>query len=162
MSWTFCRRRGEGRPIVTQQPTEDVALEFVETSTTADRCCARQQRLSRSDLDLVRTKRSDANRLGFAVLLLHFRKHGQFPRTDCQLERGLAPDVMAQLGIATASLGTIELTDRTAERHRAEIRTLLGFREATVADGEALTEWLRDHAVSDSRDIAELTSALEQ
>jgi hypothetical protein len=35
MSWTFCRRRGEGRPIVTQQPTEDVALEFVETSTTA-------------------------------------------------------------------------------------------------------------------------------
>src|SRR5271167_1837663 len=162
MSWTFCRRRGEGRPIVTQQPTEDVALEFVETSTTADRCCARQQRLSRSDLDLVRTKQSDANRLGFAVLLLHFRKHGQFPRTDSQLERGLAPDVMAQLGIATASLGTIELTDRTAERHRAEIRTLLGFREATVADGEALTEWLRDHAVSDSRDIAELTSALEQ
>jgi len=69
---------------------------------------------------------------------------------------------MAQLGIATASLGTIELTDRTAERHRGEIRTLLGFREATVADGEALTEWLRDHAVSDSRDIAELTSALEQ
>jgi len=89
MSWTFCRRRGEGRPIVTQQPTEDVALEF-ETPTTADRCCARQQRLSRSDLDLVRTKRSDANRLGFAVLLLHFRKHG-FPEQSPSWSPGSRP-----------------------------------------------------------------------
>ena len=32
------------------------------------------------------------------------------------------------------------LTERTAERHRAEIRALLGFREVTVADGEVLSD----------------------
>ena len=31
---------------------------------------------------------------------------------------------------------------RTIEYHRAQIRKLLGFREATVEDGEALTAWL--------------------
>jgi hypothetical protein len=40
----------------------------------------------------------------------------------------------------------------TLKRHRAEIRALSGARETTVADGEALTDWLRDHAVADSRD----------
>ena len=56
----------------------------------------------------------------------------------------------------------VDLGDHNLKRHRAEIRALLGFREATVADGEALTEWLSNHAVADSRDTAELTSALER
>jgi hypothetical protein len=136
--------------MVTEQPARDIALEAIEPPTV-DLEGTRQQRLSRVDLDLVRTKRRDANRLGFAVLLLHFRTHCRFPRSHAELEPGLVADVMAQLGIATASSGAIELTDRTAERHRAEIRTLLGFREATVSDGEVLTEWLRDHAVADNR-----------
>jgi TnpA family transposase len=147
--------------MVTPHPAEDVALEFSEPSPAVDREGTRQQRLSRADLDLVRTKRRDANRLGFAVLLLHFRTRCRFPRTDAELEPGLVADVMSQLGIATALSGAIELTDRTAERHRAEIRSLLGFREAIVADADALTEWLCDHAIADSRDMAELTGALE-
>jgi hypothetical protein len=64
----------------------------------------------------------------------------------------------AQLSIGPES-ATLALSDRTVERHRAEIRTLLGFREATIADGEALTEWLRDHAVADSRNKG---SAIEE
>ena len=134
--------------MVTPHAAQDFALEFNEPSPAVDREGTRQPRLNRADLDLVRTKRRDATRLGFAVLLLHFTTHCRFPRTDAELEPGLVADVMAQLGIATASTGTIELMDRTAERHRAEIRSLLGFREATVVDGAALTEWLRDHPKS--------------
>lgn len=87
----------------------------------SDVCLAPERPLRMGDgqreralLDLVRTKRRDANRLGFAVLLLHFRTHCRFPRTDAELEPGLVADVTAQLGIATASTGRIELTDRTA------------------------------------------------
>jgi len=39
------------------------------------------------------------------------------------------------------------MSARTIERARAEIRNLCGFREATVADAERLTEWARDHLV---------------
>jgi hypothetical protein len=37
-----------------------------------------------------------------------------------------------------------DTTSRTWKRHRAEIRALLEFREATVADAELLEAWLRD------------------
>ena len=56
---------------------------------------------------------------------------------------------------------TQDMASRTWKRHRAEIRTLLGFREATVADGEALSDWLRDHAVKNTRDIGQLAVAAE-
>lgn len=52
--------------------------------------------------------------------------------------------------------------DRTLERQRAEIRALLGFREATVADAEALGAWLRDHAVAETRDHGRLVARLEE
>ena len=116
--------------------------------------------LAAADKPLIAAK-SRVNRLPFAVLLLFFRAHGRFPRVPEEI----APDTIAivsrQVGDGTASASTAGVSGRTGERHRAEIRALLGFREATVADGETLTEWLRDHTVADSRDIAELTSALE-
>jgi TnpA family transposase len=106
--------------------------------------------------------KSRANRLPFAMLLLFFRAHGRFPRAAEEIEPDTVAYVARHLGISPAPANSPAVSGRTVERHRAEIRTLLGFREATVADGEALTNWLRDHAVADSRDMAVLTVALEQ
>ena len=117
--------------------------------------------LTPADEPLIAAK-SRANRLSFAVLLLFFRTHGRFPRAKEEIEPDTVAAVARQLSVGPGSVKTSAAPDRTSERHRAEIRTLLGFREATVADGEALAEWLRDHAVVDSRDMAQLSSALEQ
>ena len=38
----------------------------------------------------------------------------------------------------------LDMASRTWKRHRAEIRSLLGFREATVADAAMLETWSRD------------------
>ena len=51
-----------------------------------------------------------------------------------------------------------DAADRTLERQRAEIRALLGYREASVADAEALGTWLRDNAVARTRDPGELAA----
>jgi len=51
--------------------------------------------------------------------------------------------------------------DRTLKRQRAEIRALLGFREATVADAEDLGAWLRDHVAARTRDLGELAAEAE-
>ncbi len=40
--------------------------------------------------------------------------------------------------------------ERTAKRLRMEIRARFGFREATVADAETLTAWLRDHVAAEA------------
>jgi len=106
--------------------------------------------------------KSRANRLPFAVLLLFFREHGRFPRAPKEIEPSAVAEVARQLGIRPVSVDALLVSERTLKRHRAEIRALLGFREATVADGEALTEWLSHHAVADNRDMVELASALER
>ena len=117
--------------------------------------------LTPADAPLIAAK-SRANRLSFALLLLFFRAHGRFPRTQDEIEPAIVADMARQLDIGLTSAQTLAGSGRTVERHRADIRTLCGFREASVADGEALTEWLRDHAVAETRDTALLASALEQ
>jgi Domain of unknown function (DUF4158) len=56
----------------------------------------------------------------------------------------LWPRVARQLGVEPAHHGEYDTTGRTWKHHRAEIRTLLGFREATVADAALLEAWLGD------------------
>jgi hypothetical protein len=95
------------------------------------------------DLALIMTKHH-ANRLGFAVLLAFFRDRGRFPGVASDINRPIVEDVARQLVIEMPVDFSLDLQGRTAERHRAEIRALLGFREATVADAELLEAWLRD------------------
>jgi len=117
--------------------------------------------LGLADQAAVAAKRQ-ASRLSFAVLLLFYRAHGRFPRGASEIETEAIAAVARQIDAPIVPFDVIDTSDRTLKRHRAEIRALLGFREATVADGEALTDWLRDHAVADSRDLAVLTVALEE
>src|SRR3954463_14607352 len=95
------------------------------------------------------------SRLRFAVLLLFYRARGRFPRA-AEVDRHAAAALARALGVP-APVGAAALLpdsdDRTLKRQRAEIRTLLGFREATVADAEALGTWLRDHAAARTRDL---------
>ena len=95
------------------------------------------------DRALVMTKHH-ANRLGFAVLLAFFRDRGRFPGVASDVDRLIVEEIARQLAIEVPADFSLDLPGRTAERHRAEIRALLGFREATVADAELLEVWLRD------------------
>jgi hypothetical protein len=65
-----------------------------------------------------------------------------------------------QLDVSTSVDGEADLPGRTAERLRAEIRARFGFREATVADAERLSVWLRDHIAPELG--GELAGMLEQ
>jgi hypothetical protein len=117
--------------------------------------------LSPADKAVVGT-RQRTSRLPFAVLLKFYRCHGRFTRRASEIEAETIVVVATQIGASVEPFDVVDLGDRTLKRHRAEIRALLGFREATVADGEVLTDWLLDHAVADSCDTAVLTSAMEE
>lgn len=119
--------------------------------------------LTPADRLLVQAKRR-GNRLRFAVMLLFYRARGRFPRAAAEVDKDAVAELARTLGVpppgdAAALLPSSD--DRTLERQRAEIRALLGFREATVADAEDLATWLRDHAAGRTRDIARLTGEAE-
>jgi len=117
-------------------------------------------RLTASDCALILTKHQ-ANRLGFAVLLAFFRERGRFPRRPTDIDRALVNDISAELRLAGTADFKLSLSGRSAERHRAEIRDLLGFREATVADGEALSEWLQHQTGAIGANPEQLVQQLE-
>jgi hypothetical protein len=117
--------------------------------------------LAPAEHELVMTK-NRANRLGFAVLLTFFRKRGRFPRDEAELEAQGVAVLSKQLDVPTPVDGEAFLTGRTAERLRAEIRIRFGFREATVADADTLTVWLRDHVAGEvGGEIAPMIERLE-
>jgi hypothetical protein len=120
--------------------------------------------LTPADRLLIEAKRW-GNRLRFAVMLLFFRTRGRFPRAAAEVDEGAVAELARALGVPAPGDAAALLpaaADRTAERQRAEIRTLLGFREATVADAEALGAWLRDHAVAETRDLGGLAERMEE
>ena len=107
-----------------------------------------QWTLTPDDQALVMNKHR-ANRLCFAILLTFFRDRSRFPRHESEVEpQGIAA-LSRQLNVPPPVDGEAFLTGRTAERLRAEIRFRFGFREATVADADSLTEWLRDHVAAE-------------
>jgi len=74
------------------------------------------------------------NRLRFAVLLLFYRTHGRFPGKPAEIDDAAVAYVARQLGMEPEDHEGYDMAGRTWKRHRAEVRSALGFREATVAD----------------------------
>lgn len=81
-------------------------------------------------------------RLGFALLLKHYTRHGRFPRGRSELPDEAVAYVARQVQVLAADLGFYEWDGRTIEYHRAQIREFLGFHECTVDDADKLADWL--------------------
>jgi TnpA family transposase len=110
---------------------------------------------------LVEAKRR-ASRLGFAVLLVFFRERGRFPRDATEVDAHAIRALSEQLELPLPIDDEAVLSDRTAERLRAEIRSRFGFREATVADADNLASWLCDQVIGAiGSEIAPLIERLE-
>ena len=78
---------------------------------------------------------------------MFFRDHGRFPRGPSDLESLDIAALARQIEVTVPADGGLLLAERTAKRLRTEIRVRYGFREATVADTDSLTEWGDDTKV---------------
>ena len=89
--------------------------------------------------------RTDYTRLGFAVLLKCFLLDGRFPQFRMDVPTTVIAFLAQQLAIDPVVYVQYAWRGRSSEDHRAQIRALLGFREATIQDGDDLTAWLTTH-----------------
>jgi TnpA family transposase len=103
---------------------------------------------------------SGVSRLGLAILFKFFQFLGRFPRNSGEVPAAVVEHVARQVGIPAALWPQYQWHGRTMEYHRARIRFLLGFREATLADGLAMTEWLTEQASVLDRHLERLTAAV--
>jgi hypothetical protein len=93
------------------------------------------------DRALVGTK-TGPTRIGFAVLLKYFQHEGRFPQAKHDIPGQIIAYIAKQVGGTTEHYLQYDWGGRAIEHHRAQIRAALGFREATVEDGDALVVWL--------------------
>jgi len=104
-----------------------------------------------SERALVVGKRG-STRLGFAVMLKFYTRHGRFPAGVDELAGEVVEFVGRQVRVPADELAGYAWTGRTIEYHRAQIRRHLGFRECTVEDAGAVQRWLVENvAESDPR-----------
>ena len=82
--------------------------------------------------------KSGPTRLGFAVLLKFFQHEGRFPRQPLEVPVVAVQYVAPQTEVPATEWANYDWTGRTIEYHRAQIRTLLRFREWTLEDADAL------------------------
>ena len=101
-------------------------------------------------------------RLGFAVLLKFFQHEGRFPRQSSEVPLCIVEYIAQQVDVESETWAQYDWNGRSIEYHRAQLRQQLGFREASVADGEALCTWLCDQVLSTTHRLEHMRETLYQ
>ncbi len=68
--------------------------------------------------------------------------------------------IAKQVGVLSEGYLEYDWKSRSSEYHRAQIRSFLGFREATVADSEDLSLWLSEHVLPHYHEAEHLRDAV--
>ena len=87
------------------------------------------------------------NHLGKALLLKFFQFEGRFPENESELPLAIIEYVAQQLNVSAEVIKTYKWKGRRIKEHRAEIRELLCFREASMSDQKILRTWLMEQAL---------------
>ena len=104
---------------------------------------ARFFHLDDADQTIIRTKRGDHNRLGFALLLTTARFLGTFLENPLEVPDVVMQTLARQLQVSNLDQLPLYLDTKQRWEHAAEIRSLYGFRDWTEPMiGFRLTRWL--------------------
>ncbi len=87
------------------------------------------------------------NQLGKALLLKFFQAEGRFPESENEFTPAIIEYGAQQLRLPPAVIQAYNWDGRTSSDQRNQIRELLGFHPATMADQEALRSWLSEEAL---------------
>lgn len=102
-------------------------------------------------------KNEPHNHLGKALLLKFFQWASRFPEDSAELPPAAIDYVAHQLNVSPEGIKAYKWQGRRIKDHRAEVRELLGFRRASVADQETLRTWLMEKVLPQEYRPAYLT-----
>ncbi len=124
----------------------------------------RHYTLSRADLDLVRARRGDANRLGMAVQLALLRHPGFGFAVECA-PSGLVAFMAAQIEVPPSAFADYGTREQTVNDHARALMDTMGVRPSAEADflpmieAAALAAWSTDRGVPIASSIVDALRA---
>ena len=117
--------------------------------------------LTPADLAIVNLNRTNAQRLGFAVLLCGLRYLGFFPNDPMGIPENALAYLAQQLTCHSDDLLTYGKRPKTRRDHQRTIRDYLGFRLFKQQEEQALFAWLSERALENDRPSTLLQQASE-
>jgi hypothetical protein len=141
--------------------TESPRVSF-HVPATDERGMVRHYTLTAEDLALGYRRRSDPNRLGFAVMLCYPRFPGRILQQGERPSAALCAFVAEQLGLDAAHFGAYAERDQTRREHVLEIQAALGLRPLTRALYRELAAWLLPTALATDHGPTLVTALLEE
>lgn len=114
-----------------------------------------------SDIALIRQRRGDANRLGFAVQLCLLRYPGYGLTTDMMVNQRVLQWIADQIKVNSASWLNYAERDQTRREHLAELRLYLKLSSFKLSDFRYLLHSLTDLAMQTDKGLILATRALE-
>jgi len=98
--------------------------------------------LDSEEIAIADRKNTAENKLAFAVMLKFFQMERRYPTRTDVIDQSMLNALAVQLNCYDISLDNYDWNNRTIKRFRQEIRLLLGYRKATIADSKQLINWL--------------------
>ncbi|ANS52113.1 transposase [Bacillus thuringiensis] len=100
--------------------------------------------LTPNELHVSMVNKTEANRLGFALLLKYFQQEARFPSTKQDVPKVIIEYIAKQLDISPERFEEYRWggKEKTYTRHRKNIRDFFGFQELTRTDNERFEQWL--------------------
>ena len=113
------------------------------------------------ELELVKHK-VGGNQLGFALLFKHFQLFARFPDSPEEIPESIISYIALQLNLSASTYSEYDWQGRSIVNHRAQIRSLFQFREATVSDAQQMSDWLIAEIAPNEQRIESLTEIVYQ
>ncbi len=105
-------------------------------------------------------QRTQRGRLGLAVLLKFFQLESRFPSYHKEAPLPAVDYVAEQLDVPAMAWLDYPLKGRSGSRDREQLRTFLGFRQATSDDAEHIQRWLSQEVVPQDQDPHHVKAAV--
>ncbi|MBD2247943.1 DUF4158 domain-containing protein [Nostoc sp. FACHB-888] len=106
--------------------------------------------------------KTGANRLGFAILLKFFQLEVKFPQHIRDIPKPVVVHLSKQVSVPSEEYHAYDWQGRSIKYHRAEIRSFLGFRKATVSDAQEMANWLLEQVLGHEQDVEHLEAVVIQ
>src|SRR4051795_13360192 len=90
----------------------------------------------------INSRYTDTNKVGFGTLFKYFQQDGRFPQRKQDIPEQIVLHIAQQLALQPKEFHAYRWTEGTIDRHRARIRSFLGFRICTAQDVVEITQWL--------------------
>lgn len=139
-------------------PTEQMSLLALPDSQND---LIRYYTFNETDLSLIRQRRGDANRLGFAIQLCLLRYPGSMLGSELRVAESLIQWVASQIRVDAAAWSKYGQRDETRREHFQELRSYLGLSPFSQADFRLLINGLTDLAMQTDKGLVIAVQATE-